>query len=780
MRSLARESMSVICGIGFPTAFPGSVHGGLNAGIAERLNPWVGGRQATECLQGFHPSWMSYPSGNRVDRRTGALEPLHPRGRQSPTLGPGDTAAKYRAVSRSEIRGPRPRNETMMRKEEKPTEAVSTLSGVEIEHQQGLLGSLLDSIPDIVFYKDLHGVYLGCNPAFAGRVGRSKEEIIGKTDHDLFGEEEADALKENDRLMLEMMAPCRNEEWISYPDGRRVLVDTLRTPYWGSDGKLIGVLGISRDITQRKRVEEELARYRDGLEKLVEERTTQLAGMNDRLTREIEERRKAEQRLQESQQMLQLILDTIPVRVFWKDLDSRYLGCNRPFALDAGLPSPEAMLGRDDFEMGWAEQAELYRSDDRLVMSTGKPKLGYEEPQTLPDGSRIWLRTNKVPLLDTEGNIRGVLGTYEDVTESKRMEEKLRASETKYRIVADNTYDWEYWKSPEGRFLYTSPSCLRITGYTAGEFEEDPQLMSRIVHPDDRDEFDAHMSQDQGTSEPFGLEYRIVRRDGTIRWIGHICQPVFDAHGLFLGRRGSNRDITDRKQAEKAMEESARKLKLFAYSVAHDLKSPAVGVYGLSNRLYKTYGDVLDEKGRYYCEQILRTSEHIAALVDKVNVYISTKESRPCFEEVDMGEIIRVIRDEFSSRLSVRGIQWEEPETAIRVRADRLSMLRVFRNFLDNSLKYGGDGLSRIWTGYEETEGFHVLSFGDDGMGLQKVDFERIFQAFQRDESSRGVEGTGLGLTIVKEIAEQHGGRVWVKPDTGKGTTFYLSISKDL
>ena len=190
-------------------------------------------------------------------------------------------------------------------------------------------------------------------------------------------------------------------------------------------------------------------------DKTKEQLTAELHQLRKRLAeseKDQAERKKAERALQESQQMLQLVLDTIPVRVFWKNLDSTYLGCNRPFALDAGLQSPEEITGKNDFEMGWAEHAELYRSDDRLVMETGSPKLGYEEPLTTPDGSRIWLRTNKVPLLDAEGRIKGVLGTYEDITESKRMEETLRASETRYRIVADNTYDWEYWVSPEGQF----------------------------------------------------------------------------------------------------------------------------------------------------------------------------------------------------------------------------------------------------------------------------------------------------------------------------------------
>jgi PAS domain S-box-containing protein len=525
---------------------------------------------------------------------------------------------------------------------------------------------------------------------------------------------------------------------------------------------------------------EELGRYRDSLEDLVKERTATLAEMNEQLTREIEERRKAEQALQEWQQMLQSVLDNIPVRVFWKNLDSTYLGCNRPFALDAGLPSPEEIIGRNDFDMGWAQQAELYRSDDSLVMETASPKLGYEEPQTTPDGGRIWLRTNKVPLFDADGRVKGVLGTYEDITESKRMEETLRTSETKYRIVADNTYDWEYWASPEGQFLYTSPSCQRVTGYAAREFERNPKLLSHIVHPDDLTHFEAHLEQDHVTNEPRGMEFRIIHRDGTTRWIGHLCQPVFDAQGCFLGRRGSNRDITDRKLAEQALQDSSQKLKLFAYSVAHDLKSPAIGIYGLSKRLSKNYRDVLDDKGRSYCDQILRTSEHIAAMVDKINVFIATKEARPAIEKINIQEIFQMLKDEFSARLTLRRIDWLGPETSVEIMADRLSLVRAFRNFVDNSLKYGGESLSTIWTGYEASEDFHIFSFSDNGKGLKEEDPERIFAAFQRNETSRGVEGAGLGLTIVKEIAEQHGGKVWVKPRKKKGITFYLSISRNL
>ncbi|MEI6841983.1 MAG: PAS domain S-box protein, partial [Methanomicrobiales archaeon] len=125
----------------------------------------------------------------------------------------------------------------------------------EIKRQSGLIKSLLDSIPDIIFFKDVTGVYLGCNPPFAEFVGKSREEIVGKTDYDLFDTEIADFFRGHDKHMLDLGITHHNEEWITYPDGRKILIDTLKTPYWGPDETLIGIIGISRDITGRKRAE---------------------------------------------------------------------------------------------------------------------------------------------------------------------------------------------------------------------------------------------------------------------------------------------------------------------------------------------------------------------------------------------------------------------------------------------------------------------------------------------------------------------------------------------
>jgi len=141
-----------------------------------------------------------------------------------------------------------------------------------------------------------------------------------------------------------------------------------------------------------------------------------------------------------SRQLLQNILDTVPVRVFWKDRDSRYLGCNQPFAMDSGHTSPEELLGKSDYDMSWVEQADLYRADDRRVMDTGAILLGYEEPQTSAEGRSLWLRTSKVPLRDETGDIIGVLGTYEDITAEKLAKLELaRLNENLEQLVDERT-----------------------------------------------------------------------------------------------------------------------------------------------------------------------------------------------------------------------------------------------------------------------------------------------------------------------------------------------------
>jgi len=254
-----------------------------------------------------------------------------------------------------------------------------------------------------------------------------------------------------------------------------------------------------------------------------------------------------------------------------------------------------------------------------------------------------------------------------------------------------------------------------------------------------------------------------------------IYREIDETHLILLAIE----DVTERKRAQQALRQSSEKLKFFAYSVMHDLKSPTIGIYGLTELLHKHYKDALDERGKSYCDEILKASVHVAALIEKINVYIATKESPLKIEKINIKDILQIISEEFSPRLVVRQIKWLEPEAMVEIKADQLSILRVFRNFVDNALKYGGENLSEIRIDYEESEEFHTLSVSDDGAGIRVGDYERIFAAFRRGETYKAVEGVGLGLAIVAEIAERHGGRVWVEPRKDRWTTFHISIAKE-
>lgn len=235
-----------------------------------------------------------------------------------------------------------------------------------------------------------------------------------------------------------------------------------------------------------------------------------------------------------------------------------------------------------------------------------------------------------------------------------------------------------------------------------------------------------------------------------------------------------------RKTAELALQESAEKIKLFSYSISHDLKSPAIGIHGLAMLLQKQSEHLLDDKGKQTCRQIIKTSALIEELVNHINAFISTREAPITLEELHMDAVMEIIRDEVSERLEAAGIKWSQPKRLPEIKADRLSMIRVIRNLVDNAVKYGGDGLGHIVFGHDETETHHIFRVADDGAGIEAEDLEGIFEAFKRKKSARGTQGTGLGLAIVKEIMARHGGDVWAEPGAEKGVTFYFSVSKTL
>jgi signal transduction histidine kinase len=231
-------------------------------------------------------------------------------------------------------------------------------------------------------------------------------------------------------------------------------------------------------------------------------------------------------------------------------------------------------------------------------------------------------------------------------------------------------------------------------------------------------------------------------------------------------------------EANKRIKESSEKIEHFAFSISHDLKNPAIGIFGLTRRLFDEYSDLFDNRGKNICTQILHASEQIVFLLENINLYIKAKEMPVRYEILSLSEICRIIREEFEVHFNLRGIEWSAPNAAPQIKADRLSILRAMRNLVDNALKYGGDNLTRISVSYRESGEFHIISIRDNGVGLMDEDSQKIFGLFFRGKNLNKIDGTGMGLAIVKEITERHGGKVWVESVNGSGMTVSMSFSK--
>jgi PAS domain S-box-containing protein len=228
---------------------------------------------------------------------------------------------------------------------------------------------------------------------------------------------------------------------------------------------------------------------------------------------------------------IELIYDSAPIGLCVLDRDLRYVRINRRLAEINGIPVA-AHIGRTVREV-LPELADELEPLLRRVMETGEPALDREisgETPARPGVRRTWIES-WLPLRRDSGEIMGISIVARETTEERRSLEALAESQQDYRLVADYTYDWEEWFGPDGELRWMSPSCHRITGYPPDAFFAEPQLLERITHPEDRPALREHFYSGFYEYEPKQLQFRIIRPDGEIRWVEHICQPVFGEGG---------------------------------------------------------------------------------------------------------------------------------------------------------------------------------------------------------------------------------------------------------
>jgi two-component system sensor kinase FixL len=368
---------------------------------------------------------------------------------------------------------------------------------------------------------------------------------------------------------------------------------------------------------------------------------------------------------------------------------------------------------------------------------------------------------------------------------------ELRQGELKYRIVADFTYDWEYWQNPDGTWRYVSPACERMSGHRPEEFLRRPGLLRDIIVSGDRDRWDRHNCGSQKDPSGREFQFRIKRPDGSIRWIEHACRPVTDDAGEFIGVRASNRDITQRRQAEMSEQHHREQLahvtrvatlgELTA-SLAHEVNQPLNAVMNNAQaalRFLHRENPDMEEVGEALGD-IVRDGKRAAEVIQHLRQFLRPGEMHS--QAVNINQVIEetaaLARNEFQT--SNTNIRFSLADNLPPVWADRIQIQQVVLNLLMNAkeaMDQAGTNPREILVMTEQENETVKVSFQDRGPGLTSENLEKIFEPFYTTKTA----GMGLGLAISRSIIASLGGRVWAAPNPDQGATlaFTLSIFKE-
>lgn len=385
-----------------------------------------------------------------------------------------------------------------------------------------------------------------------------------------------------------------------------------------------------------------------------------------------------------------------------------------------------------------------------------------------------WYYVIDAPIYKRDGSI-SKQAMILDIDDLKRREEAVNERERKYRSLFDDSMDAICIIDRAGRFQEFNKAAELLLGYSREELLRNVSADSLFVDKQEMDYFRV-LLEERGVLKDFQAKMR--KKDGTVMRCQLSASLKRGESGVVIGYQGVIRDVTRQMEVEEALVENEKKTRLFAYSISHDLKNPALAVHGIARRLLKELPGGTEVKARTYAELIVSASEQILRLADQINAFINTKVAPLNPEVTNLVEMARLLEEEFAGRLKGKGVNMTYPEELPEVCADRISLMRILRNLVDNALKYGGEEMKEIALDCVLRDEYCLISVRDDGVTIPEGELRAIFEPFRRLGSKGSPAGAGLGLGIVKELAERHGGSAWVEAGPVKGKTFFVSIRR--
>lgn len=435
-------------------------------------------------------------------------------------------------------------------------------------------------------------------------------------------------------------------------------------------------------------------------------------------------------------------------------------------------------------------QVELLESLKRITNETiesiskeiGKREMAEAELHKAYDDmeQRVRARTAELSVINEK--------LWHEIMERKKAEENLREAELRHRTVADFTHDWEYWEAPDKKLRYVSPSSERITGFTASEFIENPDLINRIIVPEDKDVWAMHHHEALKETDLRDITFRIRRKDGTVCWIEHVCRPVIDAEGNFLGVRASNRDITKRKNAEQALRESeqlllqAHKMEAIgrlAAGIAHEINNPLAIINekaGLIKDFLEFSGDFAQNKEKFLSliSGIFESVGRCRTITHRLLGF--SRRMEVSYDTIDLNDTVQAVIEFIEKEVLYKNVRLEKHlrKDIPKIRSDKGQLQQVFLNMLNNAIDaVDRGGIIEVTTDVKDKDTVEVL-IKDNGHGIPEHILNQIFEPFYTTKEKG--KGTGLGLSISYGIIRKLGGTILVRSQVDRGTTFTVEI----
>jgi two-component system, sensor histidine kinase and response regulator len=526
-------------------------------------------------------------------------------------------------------------------------------------------------------------------------------------------------------------------------------------------------------------------------EKILLEEIEALREKNKKLETEIEELKSAGEELKHEKLLMNALMDNIPDSIYFKDRECRLTRINHKMFNDLNLEDMQQVIGKTDVDLFGEEFGSKTLAEDLQLIGTGNPIVGLLESRQLDGSNFNWTMTDKVPIRNEDGEIIGLVGITREINDLMKMQQEREHERILLRTLIDNIPDYIYIKDANGKFLIANQAVFNQMGFKS---------QNELIGKSDFDFFRHELAEKYFTDEQailtsgkgiYGFEGPTIdkSKENPNRWVSTTKVPFRDVRGRAIGSLGIGRDITERKEVEeklyKVLEEfkelNKTKDKFFSI-IAHDMRSPFVGLMGYSEILASEYDTLSEEEKISFIKSIDELSHNAYTLLENLLEWSRIQTGRINYNPIDLD-----LKKELTSTVTLLVQTAKNKDITIKcsledgvvVKADRNMLTTIVRNLVSNAIKFTRPN-GTITVSSRQIDGQVELSVCDTGIGIKPGDILNLFK-IDKSFSTKGTnneEGSGLGLCLCKEMVLMHGGEIWAESEYGKGTTFLFTLNK--